>query len=135
MLPRYGEEAWRLRLRIAGGDWCTPSAWQEPGTSGIELPVPTQPVVTSNAFLFMLQWEVSGPRVQVQSLQFEVQVQARKRRGSSKWSDWVVVCSYSTVPEQAAGSLTTIHAVVERAVVAESVKASFGYEASPSGWV
>eukprot|EP00913_Durusdinium_trenchii_P004067 g3769.t1 len=89
------EAAWRLRVRIQGGDWSTPSPWQEPGSTDSELPLPGQPSVRTG--------EGTGGKVEtfVQSLQYEVQVQARKRRGSSKWSDWVAVRAYSTVFDQA----------------------------------
>ena len=86
---------------ISGGDWSTPTAWQEPGVMDGELPLPGQPTVRilrilkgpdangpfeietgkpisyfsarSNMFTFALQWEVSGNWSLLQNLQYEVQ--------------------------------------------------------------
>ncbi|CAL1161464.1 unnamed protein product [Cladocopium goreaui] len=98
------DKAWRLRVRIQGGDWSTPTAWQEPGVVDYELPLPGQPTVRSNLFTFALQWEVSGHWSLIQNLQYEVQV--------SDKSD----------------NVTIVKALVERGAASEAVKASFGYE-------
>ncbi|CAJ1449920.1 unnamed protein product, partial [Effrenium voratum] len=121
------EQAWRLRVRVAGGDWSTPSAWQEPSGTAAELPHPSKPSVRSNVYTYTLEWAVSGGDALVQTLRYEVQVQARKRRGSSKFSDWVAVRSFYS-PEEASGNSCAVTAVVERAAAAEAVKVSFGYE-------
>lgn len=82
-------------------------------------------LLRSNAFTFALEWEVNGHWTLIQNLQYEVQanirqqaavsrisgarpqahrsyrqVQARKRRGSSKFSDWVALTTYYTIANQ-----------------------------------
>ncbi|CAE7705372.1 unnamed protein product, partial [Symbiodinium pilosum] len=126
-------EAWRLRVRASGGNWSSPTPWQEQDVSHEVLLLIDKPEVRGNAFSYTLEFEVATdgdvPAELPQNVHFEVQVQGRKRRGSSKFSDWVGLRSFCTMPEQVEDtSKVLVRSLVERAVAADAIKASFGYE-------
>jgi len=128
------EEAWRLRVRAAGGNWSTPTPWKEQDDSQeVFLLQLAKPEVRCNAFSFSLEFDVAVdgemPAQLPRGIGFEIQVQGRKRRASSKFSDWTGLRSFCTAPEQVEDTSTVlVRALVERATVAEAIKASFGYE-------
>ncbi|OLP77810.1 hypothetical protein AK812_SmicGene42089 [Symbiodinium microadriaticum] len=128
------EEAWRLRVRAAGGNWSTPTPWKEQDDSQeVFLLQLAKPEVRCNAFSFSLEFDVAVdgemPAQLPRGIGFEIQVQGRKRRASSKFCDWTGLRSFCTAPEQVEDTSTVlVRALVERATVAEAIKASFGYE-------
>ncbi|CAE7201453.1 Slc34a2 [Symbiodinium natans] len=126
------EEAWRLRVRAAGGNWSTPTAWQERDDGQEVLLHIGKPEVRHNACSYTFEFHVATdgemPAQLPRAIGFEVQAQGRKR-ASDEFSDWAGVRSFCTMPEQVEDTSTVlVRAMVERGAAADAIKASLGYE-------
>eukprot|EP00931_Biecheleriopsis_adriatica_P080540 TRINITY_DN5388_c0_g1_i1.p1 TRINITY_DN5388_c0_g1~~TRINITY_DN5388_c0_g1_i1.p1 ORF type:complete len:2831 (-),score=625.54 TRINITY_DN5388_c0_g1_i1:33-7991(-) len=119
---------WRLRVRVAGGDWSSPSDWQEPPTMET---VPTQPcapeVVSNEVRNYILEWEASAGSSPSECLRYEVEVQGTRGDGRGRSGAWQLVPAFFRTLKASQGGQghkALIQAVIDRATSAQLVKAS-----------